>query len=134
VVHKINYLRFHTEKKLLKKKGLVSINTKVLKHAKSRNIYSENGNFQIVGFYSGNGGGQDGVFNLVYTKYYEIINDSKTEFLREFIVQHESDKVKKRAEKNAGKGKELEMYAYTIDEIVENYDSSVTMIAEQYFE
>jgi hypothetical protein len=94
----------------------------------------ENGNFQIVGFYSGDGEGQDGVFNLVYNKYFEIINHSKTKFLTEFIVQHETEQIKKRAEKNEARGKDLAMYSYTIDEVIENYDSSVTMIAEQYFE
>ena len=93
-----------------------------------------NGNFQIVGFYSGDGDGQDGVFNRVYTKDYELINEYTTEFLSAFIVQHESEQIRKRAEKNEARGKELEMYAYTIDELIENYDSSVTMIAEQYFE
>ena len=93
----------------------------------------DNGNIQVVGFFSEEGRGQNGVFNLIFDADYDIINEVTKEFPTEFIVQHSSNKQKKKASKKEAKGKGVEMYSYTIDEIIENNDGTITMIAEQYY-
>jgi hypothetical protein len=93
----------------------------------------DNGNIQVAGFYSIDGYGQNGVFNLLYDSDYTISNESTTEFPTDFIVQHASEKSKKKAKKKEAKGKEIEMYSYSIDELIENEDATITMIAEQYY-
>jgi len=62
-----------------------------------------------------------------------VINETRKEFPLDFIVQHASDKAKKKAKKKERKGKEIELYSFSIDEIIENEDATITMIAEQYY-
>lgn len=93
----------------------------------------ENGNMQVVGFYSDKGGVQNGVFNLLIdAESNEIINVETTEFPTDFIVQHSSEKEKKKAAKKEAKGKEIAFYSYDIDDLIEHADGTVTMIGEQY--
>lgn len=93
----------------------------------------DNGNFNIIGFFSDEGGVQNGVFNIsIDGETYEVVNESVKEFPTDFIVQHSSDKQKKKAKKKESKGKEVAFYSYDIDELIEHKDGSITMIGEQY--
>jgi len=93
----------------------------------------DNGQIQVAGFYSTDGYGQNGVFNMLFDADHTISNQSTTEFPTDFIVQHSSEKSKKKAKKKEAKGKEIEMYSYSIDALIENKDATITMIAEQYY-
>ncbi len=93
----------------------------------------DNGNIQVVGFYSDRGGIQNGVFNLIIdNESKEIVSEETTEFPTDFIVQHSSEKAKKKAAKREAKGKEVAFYSYVIDDLIENKDGTITMIGEQY--
>ncbi|MGB0805548.1 MAG: hypothetical protein ACPGRC_02590 [Salibacteraceae bacterium] len=93
----------------------------------------DNGNFNVIGFFSDEGGVQNGVFNIsIDGETYEVVNESVKEFPTDFIVQHSSEKQKKKAKKKEAKGKEVAFYSYDIDELIEHKDGSVTMIGEQY--
>ncbi len=94
----------------------------------------ENGDFQVIGFYAESSGVQNGVFNmLIDGESYSVSNVEKEEFPTDFIVQHASDKQKKKAAKKEAKGKEVALYSFDIDELVENSDGTITMIGEQYY-
>ena len=92
-----------------------------------------NGNFHVVGFYSDQGGVQNGVFNLIIDgETYEVISEQQRDFPTDFIVQHSSEKEQKKARKKEARGKEIAFYAYDIDDLIENEDGTITMIGEQY--
>jgi hypothetical protein len=93
----------------------------------------ESGNFHVIGFFSNERGVQNGVFNQIIDGYnFEVINESTTKFPTEFIVQHSSDKQKRKAKRKERNGKEVVFYSFTIDDLIENEDGTVTMIGEQY--
>ena len=94
---------------------------------------TDNGDIQVIGFFSDKAGVQNGVFNmLIDGEMYAVDNVETTEFPTDFIVQHTSEKQKKKAAKKEAKGKEIAFYSYDIDELVENPDGTITMIGEQY--
>lgn len=93
----------------------------------------ETGGIQVVGFYSTKGQGQNGVYNLIYDSKFNLISETKQEFPLDFMVQHSSERAKKKAKKKEAKGKEMEMHSYTIDDIIEHEDGTVTMIAEEFY-
>lgn len=93
----------------------------------------DNGDFNVIGFYADKGGIQDGVFNLLIDgESYSVSNEETVEFPTDFIVQHSSEKTKKKAAKKEAKGKAVALYSYDIDDLIENPDGTVTMIGEQY--
>ena len=94
---------------------------------------TDNGDIQVVGFFSDKAGVQSGVFNLLIDgESYTSSNQETTEFPTDFIVQHSSEKEKKKARRKEAKGKKIAFYSYDIDELVENPDGTITMIGEQY--
>ena len=93
----------------------------------------DNGGLQFVGFYSHKGFGQNGSFSIIVDENYEVVSTSIKEFPVDFIVQHSSKKAKKKAKKKEAKGKEIQLSSYVLDDIIENNDGSVTLVAEEYY-
>ncbi len=93
----------------------------------------ENKDIKVVGFYSSKRGMQDGIFNVMIDG---GTHDKKSEkvqnFPIDFIVQHSSDKEKRKAKRMEEKGKEVSFFSYNIDELVEHPDGRLTMVGEQF--
>jgi hypothetical protein len=93
----------------------------------------DNGDIHVIGFYSERSGTQNGVFNLLVDgESNEVINEETTEFPTGFIVQHSSEKAKKKAKKKEAKGKEIAFYSFEIDDVIEHKNGSLTMVGEQF--
>ena len=88
-------------------------------------IYTnDDSNYKITGSYFFN-------YNFINN---ETINEGKTIFDTDFIIQHWSDRAKKRAIEREAKGKESPaLYDYYIKGIVPMKDSSVIFLLEQYY-
>tara|TARA_R110002050_G_scaffold80768_1_gene172713 strand:+ start:19956 stop:21560 length:1605 start_codon:yes stop_codon:yes gene_type:complete len=89
---------------------------------------------QVVGFYSSDGLGQNGVFNMKYDSNFNLLTEVSKEFPTDFIVQYSSEKERDKVTKKEEKGKGIELYAYHINQLIKNQDLTLTMVAEQYFE
>ena len=88
-------------------------------------IYTnDESNYKITGSYFFN-------YNFINN---QTINEGKTIFDTDFIIQHWSDRAKKRAIEREAKGKESPaLYDYYIKGIVPMKDSSVIFLLEQYY-
>jgi len=86
-------------------------------------FYSDEGSFSIKGSY----------FLNINGKTKAIMNESFKEFGMDFITQNMTEKQKKKTNKKADKGKNVELYEYDLDEIILRNDDGAILVGEQYF-
>jgi len=63
----------------------------------------------------------------------QIVSKSFQEFGIDFITQNMTDKQKKKTKKREGKGKDVELFSYDLDNIVLREDGGAVLVGEQYF-
>ncbi len=86
-------------------------------------FYSKNGTMSIIGSY----------FLTLDGKTHETLSRSFKEFGIEFITQNMTKRQEKRTKKRADKGRNVEMYEYSLDEIILKSDGGAILIGEQYY-
>jgi hypothetical protein len=96
---------------------------------------AENEDIICAGFYSEEGkSGIKGAYYLtVNGETNEVMHKSFKDFEIEFIVQDMTAKNRKKLEKSAEKGKNVEMYNYDLKSIILKEDGGAVLVAEQYF-
>lgn len=95
----------------------------------------KNGDLACGGFYSSNASfNVDGTFWLkIDFKTKEIISKNFKEFDIDFITQNLKKRIEKKIKKKEAKGKEYELYKYSLNDIIFSDDGGAVLIGEQFF-
>lgn len=89
----------------------------------------------VAGFYSPDkkSGIKGAFYAALDIKEEKLIKQNKKEIAVELLKKGESKRTKKRIDKKQKKGKDLELFNYTIDDLILRDDGGVVMIAEKYY-
>jgi hypothetical protein len=99
-------------------------------------INVDNGNMVAAGFYSENKNFSSikGVFYMnLEIKSQQVVSQSTKEFSIDFMVENMKEGKAERTKKKAEKGKNVEMYEFDLDELIQREDGGTVLLAEQYY-
>lgn len=95
----------------------------------------DNGDLICAGFYS-----DESTFNVKGSYFFKMSGETQAvqsksfkEFSIESMLSESTEKEKGKAERNARKGKDLELYKYHLDEIIIREDGGAILIGEQFY-
>ncbi len=95
----------------------------------------DNGDILCSGLYSNSTiSGAAGAFYLeIDSESQDILVETLEEFDMDFLTQGLTEKQTKKTKKRASKGKNVELYSYSIRGLIEKEDGGLVMVAEQYY-
>lgn len=132
VNYKYMLLRYNTDGKLINQYPL-ELGTKFIRDMKL--IINNDGQLIVAGFYSNEfrSGIQGSFYNRIDLNTGKVEISQEKDFSIDLITENMSDRDEKSVKKRAGKGKEVGLGQYIMDDIYFKSDGTVALVAEQFF-